>query len=480
MLGLAAAFVFAAQMLNFPVAGGTSGHLVGGVLTAVLLGPSAAVLVITCVLIVQCLMFADGGLIALGANIFNMGIVSVCGGYFVFRLAESSFRAEENRVDRLRRRLCGLVWHGAGLDFLRRTTRPGQTVPWSLAFPAMANVHMLIGIGEGLATGLVLWRFCAAGRSLVAGSREKGAAARAWLCRLWPAGFAIGLALFVAPFACPPGRTGWRPSPRPSGFEQQAQLAGLARPFAGLPGALDRLRHRGHRRSPVCSAPCLLSSPLTPSPGYWSRLWARQEGCTFRELNRAGARVLHRAPAPAQAGRGAGAHRRHGLAAPPAGPALPRCPPACWLLLWPFGRMPLGYTLAPAPARRVLHPGHRPAVVVAPAAAPVFLSAVLKSNLCVFTMLLLTWTTPFHEILQVLRRLRLPRRHAHHPGPDVSLPARARRGIPAHAARPSQPHLLAPAPLAWHNLTAIIGQLFVRSADRAERIYLAMCARGWK
>src|SRR5437763_9509310 len=85
LMGLAAAFVFAAQMLNFPVAGGTSGHLVGGVLTAVLLGPSAAVLVMTCVLIVQCLMFADGGLMALGANVFNMAIVSVCGGYAVFR-----------------------------------------------------------------------------------------------------------------------------------------------------------------------------------------------------------------------------------------------------------------------------------------------------------------------------------------------------------------------------------------------------------
>src|SRR5205809_3804003 len=80
MLGLAAAFVFAAQMLNFPVAGGTSGHLVGGVLTAILLGPSAAVLVMTCVLIVQCFMFADGGVLALGANIFNMGVVNVCAG----------------------------------------------------------------------------------------------------------------------------------------------------------------------------------------------------------------------------------------------------------------------------------------------------------------------------------------------------------------------------------------------------------------
>src|SRR5512141_1233528 len=72
LLGLAAAFLFAAQMLNFPVAGGTSGHLVGGVLAAVLLGPSAAIVVMSCVLIVQCLMFNDGGLLALGANVFNM------------------------------------------------------------------------------------------------------------------------------------------------------------------------------------------------------------------------------------------------------------------------------------------------------------------------------------------------------------------------------------------------------------------------
>src|SRR6516164_8321259 len=98
MLGLAAAFVFAAQMLNFPVAGGTSGHLVGGVLTAVLLGPSAAVLVITCVLIVQCLMFADGGLLALGANVFNMAVVSVCGGTVVFRGLKRLLRMEETRA----------------------------------------------------------------------------------------------------------------------------------------------------------------------------------------------------------------------------------------------------------------------------------------------------------------------------------------------------------------------------------------------
>src|SRR5215472_4804475 len=156
MLGLAAAFVFAAQMLNFPVVGGTSGHLVGGVLTAILLGPSAAVLVITCVLIVQCLMFADGGLTALGANVFNMAIVSVCGGYFVFRLIRRLIpTAEEHRST-----VCAAAFAGWVGTVLASVSCAGQlalskTVPWSIAFPAMANVHMLIGIGEGLATGLI-------------------------------------------------------------------------------------------------------------------------------------------------------------------------------------------------------------------------------------------------------------------------------------------------------------------------------------
>src|SRR5512146_2775607 len=75
LLGLAAAFVFAAQMISFPVVAGTSGHLVGAVLVAALLGPSAAVVVISAVLMVQCLMFSDGGISALGANIFNMAVI---------------------------------------------------------------------------------------------------------------------------------------------------------------------------------------------------------------------------------------------------------------------------------------------------------------------------------------------------------------------------------------------------------------------
>ncbi|MDR7465106.1 MAG: energy-coupling factor ABC transporter permease, partial [Armatimonadota bacterium] len=85
LVGVAAAFIFAAQMLNFPVAGGTSGHLIGAVLAAVLLGPSAAVLVMSSVLILQAFLFADGGITALGANIFNMALVASLLGYALYR-----------------------------------------------------------------------------------------------------------------------------------------------------------------------------------------------------------------------------------------------------------------------------------------------------------------------------------------------------------------------------------------------------------
>ena len=80
LMGLGAAFVFAAQMLNFPVAGGTSGHLLGGVLAGVLLGPGAAAIVIACVLTMQALLFGDGGVLALGANIFNMSFIGAVVG----------------------------------------------------------------------------------------------------------------------------------------------------------------------------------------------------------------------------------------------------------------------------------------------------------------------------------------------------------------------------------------------------------------
>ncbi len=121
LMGLAAAFLFTAQMLNFPVAGGTSGHLLGAVLAAVLLGPSAAVVVMTAVLLVQCLLFADGGLLALGANVFNMAIVGVLGGLAVYKAVSraAAWPARPARGGRVR----VLVLDAAGLDLLRGGAR---------------------------------------------------------------------------------------------------------------------------------------------------------------------------------------------------------------------------------------------------------------------------------------------------------------------------------------------------------------------
>ena len=217
LLGLAAAFVFAAQMINFPILGGTSGHLLGGVLTAALLGPSAAVLVMTCVLIVQCLMFADGGLLALGANVFNMALVNVGVGWLVFRGLRRVLPMEERRATVLAAAFaawCGTVATAASCA--------GQlalsgTVPWALGFPAMVNVHLFIGLGEGLITGLVLLAVMSARPELVAANPGVGGAGRRSLLA-YGALITVGLAVFVAPFACP-----W-----PDGLEKVAEKLGFA------------------------------------------------------------------------------------------------------------------------------------------------------------------------------------------------------------------------------------------------------------
>ena len=92
LLGAMGAFVFAAQMVNFPVGPGTSGHLVGGALLTVVLGPAAASLVLTAILVLQALIFQDGGVLALGANVFNMALAGVAAAYFSYRLWGQSSR----------------------------------------------------------------------------------------------------------------------------------------------------------------------------------------------------------------------------------------------------------------------------------------------------------------------------------------------------------------------------------------------------
>jgi cobalt/nickel transport system permease protein len=151
LLGVMAAFIFAAQMFNFPVIGGTSGHLLGGVLAAVLLGPWAATLVMTAVVAIQALIFQDGGLLIMGANIFNMGIVGALGGYAVYRAVAGLLGGEE----RGRLPAAGIAaWFSvvAGAVAMTLQLAASGIIPLAIALPAMVGVHALIGIGEALIT----------------------------------------------------------------------------------------------------------------------------------------------------------------------------------------------------------------------------------------------------------------------------------------------------------------------------------------
>jgi len=155
LMGVLAAFIFAAQMLNFPVAGGTSGHFVGAALAAILLGPWAGVLIMTCVLAVQCLVFQDGGLLALGANIFNMGVVGCFLGYYVYRGVNAVTSRSKTGI-LIGSGLAGWVSTVAAAIFCALELSISGTVPLHVALPAMGGIHALIGVGEGLITAAVM------------------------------------------------------------------------------------------------------------------------------------------------------------------------------------------------------------------------------------------------------------------------------------------------------------------------------------
>jgi len=155
MMGVLAAFIFAAQMLNFPVPGGTSGHFVGAALAAIILGPWSAVLIMSCVLMVQCLVFQDGGLLALGANIINMGVIAVFVSYFTYKGIFAAMRG--SKVGRfIAAGVGGWVSVVASALSCAAELAISGIVPWQVAMPAMGIVHMAIGVGEGLITVAVI------------------------------------------------------------------------------------------------------------------------------------------------------------------------------------------------------------------------------------------------------------------------------------------------------------------------------------
>lgn len=151
LLGVTGAFVFAAQMLNFPVAGGTSGHFLGAALAAVLLGPWGACLVLTVVLTIQAFAFADGGIAALGANVLNMGVL---GGLMAGAVIAAGQRLLPASRPAFLASVAVASWLAVMLGAFATAIELGisDTVPLGTVLPAMLGVHALIGLGEAVIT----------------------------------------------------------------------------------------------------------------------------------------------------------------------------------------------------------------------------------------------------------------------------------------------------------------------------------------
>jgi len=213
LMGVLAAAIFAGQMLNFSVTGGTSGHLLGAAIATILLGPWPAVIVMTTVVSIQALIFQDGGLLALGANLFNMAIVGVAVSYFVYtslrRLApHMSWSTIVGGF--------AAAWSSmfiASLSAALQLAISG-TSPANISVPAMGGIHALIGIGEGLITVGALTFLVATRRDLL--SREQ-AGTRGGV-GVWVFGLGIALLLAVlSPLA----------SAHPDGLEWVAEQKGF-------------------------------------------------------------------------------------------------------------------------------------------------------------------------------------------------------------------------------------------------------------
>ncbi|MFE7355846.1 energy-coupling factor ABC transporter permease [Streptomyces sp. NPDC057543] len=172
LAGLVAAFIFAVQMLNFPVAAGTSGHLLGGALAAILVGPYTGVLCISVVLLMQGILFADGGLTALGVNVLDMGITTTVVAYALFRgLARVLPRTRRSVT--VASFVAALVSVPAAACVFTLIYWIGGTTDISIGkvFTAMVGVHVLIGIGEAVITALTVGAVVAVRPDLVHGAR---------------------------------------------------------------------------------------------------------------------------------------------------------------------------------------------------------------------------------------------------------------------------------------------------------------------
>ena len=223
LMGVMAAFIFAAQMLNFPVAGGTSGHFLGGALAAIVLGPWAGILVMTSVVGVQALLFQDGGLLVMGANIFNMGILTAAIGFGLYRMV-----IDRNKGTRLAVAGIGswIATMAAALITALQLWVSG-TSQLEIVIPAMLGVHVFIGLGEALITVAALAFIEQTRPDLLSSEKSTASGGRGWIV----AGVLVSLlAVLISPLA----------SGNPDGLERVAEDlgflgAGLDAPYQILP-----------------------------------------------------------------------------------------------------------------------------------------------------------------------------------------------------------------------------------------------------
>ena len=228
LMGVLGAFIFAAQMFNFPVATGTSGHLLGGVLAGYLLGPWAGTIVMATVIGIQALLFQDGGLLVLGANIFNMGIIGTLGGSFVARGIGTALGGSRS-ASILGAGAAAWLAVVAAAGFTTLQLGLSGTTNIAVGLPAMLGVHALIGIGEALITVAALTFIARTAPDILAGvsAPRKASPVRRLAIGVVIAG---GVATLASLFA----------SADPDGLEAVAEQlgfldAGLSAPFELFP-----------------------------------------------------------------------------------------------------------------------------------------------------------------------------------------------------------------------------------------------------
>jgi cobalamin biosynthesis protein CbiM len=174
LAGLTAVFIFAVQMLNFPVAAGTSGHLIGAALAMVLVGPYAATLALVVVLIIQAFLFADGGLTALGLSIFNMAVISVWVSFAVFMLLKKIFPKTKSWLVIATFVSALISVPAAAVGFvIQYAIGANATFSVGAVLNAMVGTHILIGIGEAIISALTVSAVLASRSDLVFGWDKK-------------------------------------------------------------------------------------------------------------------------------------------------------------------------------------------------------------------------------------------------------------------------------------------------------------------